>query len=591
MKKTFTLLLVLTFLVGGLTNAQNQSSLSTNSNPNTKGTKAITEATITSSSNWINGTQILEFTMTYAHGDEYLDGLEMVFPAGMVPNVTGTSDPLTTPDGCGGAHLNLAANGQTLFWGINTSSGCGAYQGGTFDFQVTVTNTGLAGDQTINYTVFGDGSGSEPHLVTGSITIPKRPEHDLGIVAISPKFSRNGYMVTPKVTLQNNGQNNENNWSLTLTDGGSYTSTVSNINILVGESQIIDMDNWSPAEGNHLLTATLTMTNDENAANDTLTQTVSVGDFTIAFAWNVYHKGSGGASGKGPVNVVLETGAMAQIAIDAEGFVAGADYVGEEIYGTRYGHPNYTFVKIDPITGIATNISEVTPTLTGFAYDVTTETAYVIDFMGMLSTIDLETGTMTNIGGDYTKVMGLACDAEGNLFAISNDDHLARIDKTTGEHTLIGDLGININQAQDIAFDRINNILYGALYVETDVPYTYSGGIYTINTTTGAATLVVEVFDQLAGLAIPYILHGEPQTVSEIHTNQVTVYPNPSNGIINVQVSEKSIITLVDLTGRVIATYQVNGNETVSFNQTAAGIYILKVESKNQVSTHKLIIQ
>lgn len=48
MKKTFTLLLVLTFLVGGLTNAQNQSSLSTNSNPNTKGTKAITEATITS---------------------------------------------------------------------------------------------------------------------------------------------------------------------------------------------------------------------------------------------------------------------------------------------------------------------------------------------------------------------------------------------------------------------------------------------------------------------------------------------------------------------------------------------------------------
>jgi hypothetical protein len=89
-------------------------------------------------------------------------------------------------------------------------------------------------------------------------------------------------------------------------------------------------------------------------------------------------------------------------------------------------------------------------------------------------------------------------------------------------------------------------------------------------------------------LAIPYT--SEPQAVSEINTNQVSVYPNPSNGLVNVQVSEKSIITLVDLVGRVIATYQVNGNETIRFNQ-ATGLYILKVESKNQVSTHKLIIQ
>ena len=90
-------------------------------------------------------------------------------------------------------------------------------------------------------------------------------------------------------------------------------------------------------------------------------------------------------------------------------------------------------------------------------------------------------------------------------------------------------------------------------------------------------------------MAIPY--SSEPQAVSEINTNQVSVYPNPSNGLVNVQVGEKSIVTLFDLTGRVIATYQVNGNETVSFNQAAAGVYILKVESKNHVSTHKLIVQ
>ncbi|HRR05072.1 MAG TPA: T9SS type A sorting domain-containing protein, partial [Bacteroidales bacterium] len=80
-------------------------------------------------------------------------------------------------------------------------------------------------------------------------------------------------------------------------------------------------------------------------------------------------------------------------------------------------------------------------------------------------------------------------------------------------------------------------------------------------------------------------------SINDNATNQVSVYPNPSNGLVNVQVSEKSIVTLFDLTGRVIATYQVNGNETISFNQAAAGVYILKVESKNHVSTHKLIVQ
>ena len=148
----------------------------------------------------------------------------------------------------------------------------------------------------------------------------------------------------------------------------------------------------------------------------------------------------------------------------------------------------------------------------------------------------------------------------------------------------------NLNYAQEIRFDRENDILYGALYVQTSGnERNYSGGIYMINTTTGAATLLTDVSDQLTALAIPY--SSEPQAVSEINTNQVSVYPNPSNGLVNVQVSEKSIVTLFDLTGRVIATYQVNGNETVSFNQAAAGVYILKVESKNHVSTHKLIVQ
>jgi len=502
MKKTFTLFLALTFLLGGLAYAQNYNGLAPKTNrlcaekttPPTKGAKSITEATITSLNGWINGPQILEFRMTYEQlGAEWMDGLIMVFPAGMVPNVAGTSDPLTTPLQYSQVLLELTITGQTVFWGVDTFSGWGAFSYGTFNFQVSVTNTGLVGDQTINYTVYGDGFGNEPHTATGNIVISEAPAHDLAVLSIVPNVISSDTTVTPQVTIENIGMNDENNWSLTLSDGGAYTSTVTNRPINAGESLQIDMGNWTPAEGEYTLTATLTMAGDGNTTNDTLTRTVLVGDFTVAFAWNALHDWGAGATGNGPINIALEIGAMSQIRNDNSDFIAAADYVGNEIYGIRYSNEGPSpLVKIDPTTGVVTNIGGGVANITGFAYDITTETAYVMDVAGALGTIDLTTGVVTNIGGSDEYVIGLACDANGNLFAISLNDYLTSVDKTTGEHTRIGNLGVNIHNAQDICFDRDNNILYGALYAGT-------GGIYTINTTTGAATLIAEVVDELTG--------------------------------------------------------------------------------------------
>ncbi|HOS57581.1 MAG TPA: hypothetical protein PLB66_03000, partial [Bacteroidales bacterium] len=237
MKKTFTLFLALTFLLGGLAYAQNYNGLAPKTNrlsaektiPPTKGAKSITEATVTNLNGWINGPQILEFTMTYEQlGAEWMDGLIMVFPAGMLLNVDGTSDPLTTPNGCDDAHLNLRINGQNVLWGRDTASGCGAYTGGTFNFQVSVTNALLVGDQTIDYFVYGDGfADEEPHFIAGSVTISEATAHDLAVKEIIvPCLITSGTTVTPRVTIENIGMNNENNWSLTLSDGGAYTSTV-----------------------------------------------------------------------------------------------------------------------------------------------------------------------------------------------------------------------------------------------------------------------------------------------------------------------------------------------------------------------------
>ncbi|HPW65904.1 MAG TPA: Ig-like domain-containing protein [Salinivirgaceae bacterium] len=507
-------------------------------------------------------------------------------------------------------------------------------------------------------------------------------EHDLGIIAITPNSTiQSDSTVTPKVTVKNFGANNESSWSLTLTDGNAYTSTVSDINILPTETKVIDMDDWTPTEGDYTLTATLTLTGDANESNNTLTQTVSVIEYTKAFAWNIFHQGGVGAEGAGPVNIFLENGVMTQIAIDESYFVTAADYVGDEIYGIRYadGSTKCPLVKIDPTTGAVTEIGGGASYLTGFAYDVTTGTAYVINVYGKLSTIDLETGVLTNIGGDFLYAMCLTCDANGNLFSISLDDRTASIDKATGKCTVIGNLGIDVYYAQDICFDRDNNILYGTLFTAS-----LESGLYTIDLTTGAANLIVEIFDELAGFAIPYTFTGplaiskipavnaskvavdteisvtfnvditatdlsgititpDPGNISasidgnkltiahdnfanntiytvlvpagtvtdgtstnenpvswyfttekgvgisDVNVNSVLVYPNPSNGMVNLQVSDKSFVTVVDMLGRVVDTYDVGANETITFRQSA-GIYIIKVESNGRISTHNLIV-
>jgi hypothetical protein len=75
-----------------------------------------------------------------------------------------------------------------------------------------------------------------------------------------------------------------------------------------------------------------------------------------------------------------------------------------------------------------------------------------------------------------------------------------------------------------------------------------------------------------------------------INNNIVSVYPNPSNGLVNIAVTETSVVSVMDIAGRTVAMYNVNANDEVSFTQSA-GMYIVKVESNGKVSTHKLVIE
>jgi len=78
----------------------------------------------------------------------------------------------------------------------------------------------------------------------------------------------------------------------------------------------------------------------------------------------------------------------------------------------------------------------------------------------------------------------------------------------------------------------------------------------------------------------------------------MSVYPNPSNGLINLRLAgalpENVKITVLDMLGKEITQMTINGNnlQTQELNLTAQpkGIYFLKVQTGDQVYTKKLQI-
>ncbi len=76
--------------------------------------------------------------------------------------------------------------------------------------------------------------------------------------------------------------------------------------------------------------------------------------------------------------------------------------------------------------------------------------------------------------------------------------------------------------------------------------------------------------------------------VDEIYANYVVVYPNPSDGIINI-ISEKEIVSVdvIDLSGRIIATYTSN---TIDISFLNSGLYILKINGIEDFCIEKISI-
>ncbi|MFH0895388.1 MAG: T9SS type A sorting domain-containing protein [Bacteroidota bacterium] len=432
-----------------------------------------------------------------------------------------------------------------------------------------------------NYILFKGLSayGNDIHMDDISVNSPEA--HDMGVTAITPTFVLSGATVTPSVTLKNFGGNDEATWSVTLSDGGLYTSTKANLStITAGSTLVVPMDNWSPADGSYTLTATLTMAGDLNATNDVLTTPCIVMGLSDAYAgnttaltYNTFDLASGAPTSVGTIG--------------SSPFPMAEEYNGTAIYriyndltiGTVGADGSYT--ALGTMTG-------VTGTPTGIAWNWVTSTMYVVVLNGsnlpQLCTLNMSTLALTLVGtGAQGMIIAMDFADNGLLYAPSlSPDSLYSIDPATGATTLVGPLGVNINYGQDVSWDGVDDKLYtitcGAVY---------QFGTYDI--TTGAFTMIADMgTDQYA----TFVITKTPIVgiSNENPTPTAYAFPNPSNDNIKIGATQKfNKISVINVLGSTVFTENVDTNNyMLNVSSLKAGIYLVQLDTEYGTITKKI---
>jgi len=105
----------------------------------------------------------------------------------------------------------------------------------------------------------------------------------------------------------------------------------------------------------------------------------------------------------------------------------------------------------------------------------------------------------------------------------------------------------------------------------------------------GSSTVVVTAEDgtTIVTYTINYTLG---LTIADLNKVNVNIFPNPSNGVFTVSVSEEFNLEVIDITGKVVSTQVVNNtNNTVSVAQS--GVYFLRFSNENAISVQRVVVR
>lgn len=254
-------------------------------------------------------------------------------------------------------------------------------------------------------------------------------------------------------------------------------------------------------------------------------------------------------------------------------------------------------VSVDQVTGsfsIVDNLAGLVTghTPSGLSYNFNDDVMYALSSDGsatQLYSVNLITATLTPIGTGTGNALGiwLEIDNDGNAWMadITNDTFYG-VNLSTGIATPVGPLDVDINFAQDVTYDHVNNELIMAAYTGGG-----TGGIYEVNRSTGLATFIGETDGINAEFGM-FSAPGNPLSIEDNLAQLVKVYPNPMTSLINIELPTTIDVfeaVIYDVLGRETDTKYHNGKIDVA--SLSSGVYLLQVETSEGTITRKLVKQ
>ncbi|CAO80453.1 choice-of-anchor J domain-containing protein [Candidatus Cloacimonas acidaminovorans] len=347
-----------------------------------------------------------------------------------------------------------------------------------------------------------------------AISLP--PDHDVKVVSydVENQVVPENTVVTPIATVGNNGLNTET-FAVTCTIG-TYSSTQTVTGLALGATQQVTFTPLTPTLWSaESVVITTNLVGDEVPDNNTLY------DALICLPLNVTGLANNAQTDQFVQFNLANPGVLNALPNGYTGsyFIAGADWKNGQWMGVEYDDGTLAtdnYVNIDPLTGVYTDQGDLGAAIMGNAWDDTHDIMYGVSSTGYLYVMDPATGaigvgdslwynlegtnySITNLGG---LMIDIAYDNTNNiLYGIDlGNDCLWTINPATYELTLVGFLGIDLNYAQDAAFDQDSGLLYLAGYAG-------GGALYWIDTTYGGAYKVGKFTAsgyELTAFAIPY---------------------------------------------------------------------------------------
>ena len=460
---------------------------------------------------------------------------------------------------------------------------------------------------TTNYILFKAVSSFGNNIYVDDISVIQDAK-DVGVTAIiSPEVGMLPGSIIPQITIKNYGNYTQTNIPVSYKIGTSGTVNTINVpSLAAGATTNVSFPLWTGALGTYNFIFYTELLEDDILGNDTIKRDLSVvSKLNKAYCLKDNNQ---------PSSFILENpiGGFTNMGNTVPWLTRAGVYfsTSETAYKWLVLGSDKRLYSMDTLTGVANFIGATGAPddfLSGLTYDKSTHTLYASGLSGTYPNFNFKLYTINQTNGSATLVAtstrtgfftDIACNTSGQLFAIEfrpdSTGKFYSLNKTTAELTLIGtNLGAKISSSpQDIEFTD-NNILYFTASKGNDGVL---DGLYTINTTTGKATLVSSfklTNTPVGGLGIKTAfgasIHETTNTKDEIN-----IFPNPIKEFISVVSKNNETIKtvkVISLSGQLVYSETVNHiATTINTTDMSAGFYFVQVLTNKGLFTQKIVV-